>query len=58
MIEDVVQKWGRLDILVNNARSGRRVSFWDETEDTWEAGVSVTLRSAFLLHNKQYDPCA
>ncbi len=48
MVQQIVQRWGRLDILVNNARSGRRTSLLEEDEDTWEEGVSVTLRAAFF----------
>ncbi len=48
MIQQVVQRWGRLDILVNNARSGRRTGLLEEDEDTWEEGISVTLRAAFF----------
>jgi len=48
MIQQVVQRWGRLDILVNNARSGQRVDLFEENEDTWEEGISITLRAAFF----------
>ena len=48
MIQKIFQRWERLDILVNNARSGRRTSLLDEDEDTWEQGMSVTLRAAFF----------
>jgi len=48
MVREVAQKWGGLDILINNARSGRRVTLLEENEDTWEEGISVTLRAAFF----------
>lgn len=48
MVQLIAQRWGRLDILVNNARSGRRVSLLEEDEDSWEEGISVTLRAAFF----------
>lgn len=48
MVQQIVQRWGRLNILVNNARSGRRTSLLEESEDTWEEGISVTLRAAFF----------
>ena len=48
MIQKIVERWGRLDILVNNARSGRRTSLLEEDENTWEEGISVTLRAAFF----------
>ncbi|MBC8228372.1 SDR family oxidoreductase [bacterium] len=48
MVRQTVQRWGRLDLLVNNARSGRRMSLLEEDEDTWEEGISVMLRAAFF----------
>lgn len=48
MIQQVAQRWGKLDILVNNARSGQRASLLEEDEDTWEEGIAVTLRAAFF----------
>ena len=48
MVQDIVRRWGKLDILVNNARSGKRTDFLAEDEDTWEEGMSVTLRAAFF----------
>jgi NAD(P)-dependent dehydrogenase (short-subunit alcohol dehydrogenase family) len=48
MVREVVRRHGRLDCLVNNARSGRRVTFLEETEETWERGLAVTLRAAFF----------
>ncbi|MDD5687481.1 MAG: SDR family oxidoreductase [Elusimicrobia bacterium] len=49
MIQQVVEKWGRIDILINNARSGaKKTSFLEETEDSWEQGISVTLKAAFF----------
>lgn len=48
MVQQTIQQLGRLDILVNNARSGRRITFLEEDEDSWEQGISVTLRAAFF----------
>lgn len=48
MIEQVIKRSGRIDVLVNNARSGRRTSFFEEDEDSWEATISVTLKAAFF----------
>lgn len=39
---------GSLDILVNNARSGRRVTLMEETERSWDEGMAVTLKAAFF----------
>lgn len=48
MVQQVVNNWGKIDVLVNNARSGTRVALFEETESTWEAGLAVTLRAAFF----------
>ncbi|MBI2901283.1 MAG: SDR family oxidoreductase [Planctomycetes bacterium] len=48
MVHDAVRMAGRLDILVNNARSGRRVGFLEEDDRTWEEGLSVTLKASFF----------
>lgn len=48
MIKKVIKRFGGLDILVNNARFGKRVSLLEENEDSWEQAMTVTLRSAFF----------
>lgn len=48
MIKEICGRAGRLDILINNARSGSRVPFLQETDASWEAGMSVTLKAAFF----------
>lgn len=48
MIRQIIKDSGRLDVLVNNARSGERVGFWEETDDTWDQGMAVTLKAAFF----------
>lgn len=49
MIRQVANKYGRLDILINNASSGRkRLELLEEDEDTWDQGMSVTLKAAFF----------
>lgn len=48
MVQQVVQRWGKVDVLVNNARSGRRTSLLEENEDSWEQAMSVILRAAFF----------
>jgi NAD(P)-dependent dehydrogenase (short-subunit alcohol dehydrogenase family) len=51
MIEEAENKWGRLDILVNNAfnvfdsTTGGAV---DCSEDDWDSGMDVLLKSIFL----------
>ncbi len=48
MVQWVVKECGKIDILVNNARSGVRKLLIEETEESWEEGISVTLRAAFF----------
>ena len=48
MIREIANQWGRVDVLVNNARSGSRRTLIEETEDTWDAGLAVTLKAAFF----------
>ncbi len=48
MVQEVVREYGRLDILVNNAGSGKRRDLLEEDEDSWEEGISVTLKAAFF----------
>jgi len=44
----VYERYKKLDILVNSARSGQRVQLLEETEQTWEDTLSVSLRAAFF----------
>lgn len=48
MIQEIIQRWNRLDILVNNARSGERKTLLEETESNWDEGLAVTLKAAFF----------
>lgn len=48
MVESVTQKHGRLDILVNNAKSGKRLAWHEEDDDSWDETMAVTLRAAFF----------
>ncbi|MDP3920165.1 MAG: SDR family NAD(P)-dependent oxidoreductase [Candidatus Omnitrophota bacterium] len=48
MVQEIVKRKGCLDVLVNNARSRHRVSMLEETEESWEQGMAVTLKGAFF----------
>lgn len=39
---------GRIDVLVNNARAGRRLGLLEETEENWDLSLAVGLRAAFF----------
>lgn len=48
MILAIANKARRLDVLVNNARAGKAATLLDETEASWDLGMSVTLKGAFF----------
>lgn len=49
MVEAVVAKWGRIDVLVNNAGITRDALFMRMTEDQWQAVIDTNLTSAFKV---------
>lgn len=48
MVERGTSLAGSLDILVNNARAGRRLGVLDETEENWDLANTVGLKAAFF----------
>ena len=46
-IDGVVQKWGKIDILMNNAGIGVRGDFFSTPEDEWSKVLNVNLSSVF-----------
>lgn len=48
MVRATVERFGRLDILYNNAGLGRGGSITDVTEDEWDLVIDVDLKSIFL----------
>src|SRR5690349_8644742 len=48
MVRGVVEKWGGLDILVNNAAWTDRKNILDLTEEEWDKVMDVSLKSVFL----------
>lgn len=49
MIADVVKKFGRLDIVVNNAGLEIKKPFLEITDDEWNKVLSINLYGAFLV---------
>ena len=47
MVETVVEKLGRLDILVCNAGINRDAVSWKMTEEQWDAVIAVDLKGCF-----------
>jgi NAD(P)-dependent dehydrogenase (short-subunit alcohol dehydrogenase family) len=48
MVAAAASLTGRVDVLVNNARAGRRLNLLEETEENWDQAVAVGLRAAFF----------
>lgn len=48
MVNIAAKVTGRIDVLVNNARAGRRVGLLDETEENWNLALNVSLTAAFF----------
>jgi glucose 1-dehydrogenase len=48
LIDTAVQRFGRLDIMVNNAGVETRTSVLDTTEEQYEKVLSIDLKSAFF----------
>jgi len=48
MIDGVVARWGRLDVMVNNAGIARANAFLDITDTDWDRIMNTNLRGTFL----------
>jgi glucose 1-dehydrogenase len=48
-VESAVSRWGRLDVLVNNAATMSFAPLLELAEDDWDRVLDVNLRSVFLL---------
>ena len=49
MVEETVERFGRVDILVHGAGVGVHKEIVDLTDDEWDLQIDVQLRGAFLL---------
>ena len=49
IVEETIEKFGRIDILINNAGMIRRAPAAEYSEDDWSAVVEVNLSSVFRL---------
>lgn len=49
LVDEVIQKFGRIDILINNAGMIRRTPAVDFSEEDWSTVIEVNLSSVFRL---------
>lgn len=49
LMDSIVRKYRRVDVLFNNAGITRRASVVDTTIDEWDQVINVNLRSVFLM---------
>jgi NAD(P)-dependent dehydrogenase (short-subunit alcohol dehydrogenase family) len=49
LVKDVAQKFGRIDILVNNVAVSDNKSILEATEEDWDRVMNVSLKSQFLM---------
>jgi len=49
LVDATVQRWGRVDILFNNAGYGSGESFPNESEENWRDIINVNLTGTFLM---------
>ncbi|MEF3301574.1 SDR family NAD(P)-dependent oxidoreductase [Paenibacillus sp. GYB003] len=52
MIDGIAERWGRLDIAVNNAGICEVAPFLNITEDQWDRHMNVNLKGAFLVSQR------
>ena len=48
-VQEAISRWGRIDILFNNAGVTRRASVLDTTEEEWNWVMAVNVTSVFLM---------
>ena len=48
MVTAAARFTGAVDVLVNNARAGRRLGLLEETEENWDQALAVGLKAAFF----------
>ena len=56
LIGQVLERFGRLDILVNNAAYAQSTRFHDLTADEWRRAIEVNLTAPFLLTKAAIPP--
>ena len=49
MMAFVMEKWGGVDVLINNAGIAHKVPFLDLSEEAWDETIGVNLKGNFLV---------
>jgi len=49
VVHDILERWGKIDILVNSAGMGELEWFLDGDEDTWDKLIAVNLKGTMLF---------
>lgn len=49
LMQDILEKYGRIDVLVNNARSNLRNMLWQESEEDWDFEMAVGVKAPYFL---------
>ncbi|MCD9021567.1 SDR family NAD(P)-dependent oxidoreductase [Cohnella silvisoli] len=52
LVENTLQEWGRIDVLVNNAGVNRTASFLEITEEDWDWHLDINLKGTFLVSQR------
>lgn len=52
MVQTVLERWQRIDVLVNSAGICRPAPFLELTEEEWDAHISVNLKGTFLVSQR------
>lgn len=48
LIDATIERFGRIDILVNNVGGGKPGRIWELPEETWDSVLTLNLRAMFL----------